>query len=84
MDIGEWVAGEVRRHYWQENDNCARTVLAFDDSCPEGAVARKLYADAGLVEVEKAGPNPAGVPTVILRRRAAGEVTEGVSWSVLV
>ena len=29
LDIREWVAGEVRRHYWQENDNCARTVLAI-------------------------------------------------------
>lgn len=29
MDIREWVAGEVRRHYWQEDINCARTVLAI-------------------------------------------------------
>ena len=49
------------------------TVQTFDDSCAEGAAARKLYADAGFAEMEKAGPNPAGVPTVILRRRAARE-----------
>ncbi len=48
------------------------TVQTFDDSCPEGAAARKLYADAGFVEVEKAGPNPAGLGTVILRRRPEG------------
>lgn len=48
------------------------TVQTFDDSCAEGAAARKLYADAGFVEVEKAGPNPAGVPTVIMRRRPEG------------
>lgn len=49
------------------------TVQTFDASCPAGAAARKLYADAGFVEARKAGPNPAGIGTVILRRRAAGE-----------
>ncbi len=29
METRQWVAGEVRRHYWQENVNCARTVLAI-------------------------------------------------------
>lgn len=49
------------------------TVQTFDDSCAEGAAARKLYTDAGFVEVERAGPNPAGVPTVIMGRRPVGE-----------
>lgn len=53
------------------------TVQTFDDSCPAGAAARKLYTDAGFVEAEKAGPNPAGVPTVILRLSLAASPETG-------
>ncbi|MDT8904007.1 C-GCAxxG-C-C family protein [Anaeroselena agilis] len=29
MDLKQWVAGEVHRCYWEDNVNCARTVLAI-------------------------------------------------------
>ncbi|MDT8904008.1 GNAT family N-acetyltransferase [Anaeroselena agilis] len=55
----------------------AVTVQTFDASCPEGAAARQLYTDAGFVETEKAGPNPAGVGTVMMRRSSAGKGDRG-------
>jgi GNAT superfamily N-acetyltransferase len=44
------------------------TVQTFAAECAAGAAARRLYVRAGFAEVEKAGLNPAGVPTVIMLR----------------
>lgn len=44
------------------------TVQTFDKTVPAGLGARKLYMKCGFQEIEKAGLNPAGFPTVILKR----------------
>ncbi len=46
MDIREWVAGEVHRHYWQEDLNCARTVLAILAELDGVAVHPQVWAAA--------------------------------------
>ncbi len=43
-------------------------VQTFAEGVPGGAGARKLYRKCGFDESESAGLNPAGLPTVILRR----------------
>lgn len=43
-------------------------VRTFSEQVPEGAGARKLYLKYGFNESEKAGLNPAGFATAILRR----------------
>ena len=44
------------------------TVQTFDKTVPDGLGARKLYMKCGFQEIEQAGLNPAGFPTVILKR----------------
>ena len=46
------------------------SVQTFDKTVLAGLGARKLYIKCGFHEVEQAGLNPAGVPTVILKRTA--------------
>ena len=43
-------------------------VRTFAEGVPTGMGARKLYRKCGFDESESAGLNPAGLPTVILRR----------------
>ena len=43
-------------------------VQTFAEGVPGGAGARQLYRKCGFQEFEPAGLNPAGLPTVILRR----------------
>jgi ribosomal protein S18 acetylase RimI-like enzyme len=43
-------------------------VETFDRTIPEGLGARKLYLKYGFEECESSGLNPAGLPTVLLRR----------------
>ena len=42
-------------------------VQTFDKSVCEGEPARKLYLDVGFTDFKDGGPNPAGVPTVIMQ-----------------
>ena len=42
-------------------------VQTFDKTVCEGAPARKLYLDLGFTDFKDGGPNPAGVPTVIMQ-----------------
>ncbi|WP_419663948.1 GCN5-related N-acetyltransferase [Desulfosarcina variabilis str. Montpellier] len=42
-------------------------VQTFDRSVCEGEPARKLYLDFGFADFKDGGPNPAGVPTVIMQ-----------------
>lgn len=42
----------------------------FDRSVCEGEAARKLYLDVGFTDFKDGGPNPAGVPTVIMQLEA--------------
>lgn len=44
------------------------TVQTFDKTVIAGIEARNLYTKYGFQEVEQAGLNPAGLPTVILKR----------------
>jgi len=46
------------------------SVQTFDKTVLAGLSARKLYIKCGFQEVEQAGLNPAGIPTVILKRSA--------------
>ncbi|MCB2218741.1 MAG: GNAT family N-acetyltransferase [Desulfobulbaceae bacterium] len=46
-------------------------VQTFDESVPEGNPARKLYSDFGFTDFKDGGPNPAGVPTVIMKFAAS-------------
>ena len=43
-------------------------VQTFDESIPEGGAARRLYLEFGFTDYQDGGLNPAGVPTVIMRR----------------
>ena len=45
-------------------------VQTFDKSVSQGASARNLYLDFGFTDVKNGGLNPAGVPTVIMQRKA--------------
>lgn len=42
-------------------------VQTFDASVPDGIPARRLYMNSGFSDHEEGGPNPAGIPTVIMR-----------------
>ena len=42
-------------------------VQTFDASVSDGIPARRLYTDSGFSDHEDGGPNPAGIPTVIMR-----------------
>ena len=42
------------------------TVQTFAPSCREGRAARRLYLQSGFAESEPQGPNPAGIPTVLM------------------
>ena len=42
-------------------------VQTFDQSVPEGTAARRLYLASGFVDLKDGGPNPAGIPTVIMQ-----------------
>lgn len=46
-------------------------VQTFASDSPEGAGARAIYRKHGFTEERDAGPNPAGVPTVIMVRKPA-------------
>jgi len=39
---------------------------AFYLSVPEGTAARRLYLESGFADLKDGGPNPAGIPTVIM------------------
>jgi len=43
-------------------------VQTFDKTVPEGLAARNLYLRFGFHEIGQAGLNPAGLPTVVLKR----------------
>jgi len=43
-------------------------VQTFNNTVPEGLPARKLYTKFGFNDHENGGLNPAGIPTVIMRR----------------
>ncbi len=47
-------------------------VQTYDSSVEAGAAARKLYLEFGFHDLQKAGLNPAGLPTVIMERPPAG------------
>jgi hypothetical protein len=47
-------------------------VQTFDDSVKEGKGARTLYTGFGFFDFKKAGNNPAGFPTVIMKLPAGG------------
>jgi len=51
----------------QLDPNRPITVQTFAEDTPEGLGARKLYLKAGFTEIQKAGPNPAGISTVIMK-----------------
>jgi len=44
------------------------TVQTFDKIVPAGLAARNLYLQCGFQEIGQAGLNPAGLPTVMLKR----------------
>jgi len=43
-------------------------VQTFDETVPAGYPARRLYQRLGFEDYQKADVNPAGIPTVIMRR----------------
>lgn len=43
-------------------------VQTFAPSCAEGLPARSLYLQFGFKDGDPMGPNPAGIPTVMMRR----------------
>lgn len=45
-------------------------VQTYDESVPAGLPARALYTRFGFVDLEPAGLNPAGLPTVIMQKPA--------------
>ncbi len=50
------------------NAATAVCVQTFEKSVPEGVAARSLYRKFGFVDERPAEINPAGIPTVIMRR----------------
>lgn len=46
LAMRQWVAGEVHRYYWQDNINCARTVLAILAELAGLAVHPQVWAAA--------------------------------------
>jgi len=42
------------------------TVTTFDQTIEAGVAARRLYVSAGFRDLIAAGPNPAGIPTVVM------------------
>ena len=46
-------------------------VQTFDHTVKEGKAARKLYADFGFLDDQDGGLNPAGIPTVLMKRSGA-------------
>jgi ribosomal protein S18 acetylase RimI-like enzyme len=44
------------------------TVETFDRSAEEGAAARALYEKHGFTDYQNGGRNPAGIPTVVMKR----------------
>ena len=46
-------------------------VQTFDRTVKEGQAARKLYAVFGFIDDQDGGLNPAGIPTVIMKRPGA-------------
>ena len=44
------------------------TVQTFAPGVPEGEAARRLYMKYGFADRKDGGPNPAGIPTVIMVR----------------
>ena len=76
----EWLAvasrdrnnglGEILLQYaiYQLDGQRPMVVQTFAEGVPTGMGARKLYRKCGFDESEPAGLNPAGLPTVILRR----------------
>ena len=76
----EWLAvasrdrengfGEILLHYAIKKLDAQLpiTVQTFAEGVPGGAGARKLYRKCGFEEIEPAGLNPAGLPTVIMQR----------------
>lgn len=76
----EWLAvasrdrknglGEILLQYAFNKLDAQRpiTVQTFAEGVPGGQGARKLYRKYGFAEIEPVGLNPAGLPTVILKR----------------
>lgn len=52
----------------QLNSHKTMQVQTFDKTVPAGLPARTLYSSFGFRDDEKGGLNPAGIPTVIMRR----------------
>lgn len=44
------------------------TVQTFDQGTEEGRVARRIYEKHGFIETQSVGVNPAGIPTVMMKK----------------
>jgi GNAT superfamily N-acetyltransferase len=62
--------GELLLRYAVDHLDAMRPIMVqtFDKTVSDGIGARKLYLKMGFRDFEKAGLNPAGIPTVILKR----------------
>jgi hypothetical protein len=58
---------EICRPFFIGEEDSIRFRQSFDKSVCEGEPARKLYLDLGFTDLKNGGPNPAGVPTVIMQ-----------------
>jgi len=63
--IGKSLLFEAIKHLKSNNPI---TVTTFDESSEKGLPARRLYHQFGFIDSDKAGLNPAGIPTVIMIR----------------
>lgn len=67
--IGRFLIGEAIRLLDADRPMLVQT---YDSSVEAGAAARILYLEFGFRDIKNAGLNPAGLPTVIMQRPAAG------------
>lgn len=61
--IGAALLSEAMKHF---DHTRPITVTTFDRTIEAGAPARRLYASFGFRDSIAAGPNPAGIPTIIM------------------
>ncbi|MGE4519744.1 MAG: GNAT family N-acetyltransferase [Desulfobacteraceae bacterium] len=69
MGYGKSLLSSALNHLDKDRDIFVQT---FDDSVKEGKGARILYTGFGFFDFKKAGNNPAGFPTVIMKLPAGG------------
>lgn len=67
--LGKRLLGEALDRLDAERDVMVQT---FAPHVPEGMAARALYMKMGFSDVQSAGKNPAGVDTVMMRKRGSG------------